>query len=105
MVPLFLKGLVNKGSEKHVSDFRWIIRSAVCGIFGGTAAPAASGSISRSVEEGYSMKRMSETYDIWLDQVRDALTSINMHIEDWQGIWPFDFGAEYKAGTNPDAAA
>jgi hypothetical protein len=51
------------------------------------------------------MKRMSETYDIWLDQVRDALTSINMHIEDWQGIWPFDFGAEYKAGTNPDAAA
>ena len=28
-----------------------------------------------------------------------------MRIEDWQGVWPFNFSAEYEAGTNPDAAA
>ncbi|MGD1082163.1 MAG: hypothetical protein ABR881_27920 [Candidatus Sulfotelmatobacter sp.] len=48
---------------------------------------------------------MADSYDIWLDQVRDSLRSINMSMEDWQKIWAFDFGAEYKAGTNPDAAA
>lgn len=48
---------------------------------------------------------MPETYDIWLDRVRDTLRSINMRIEDWQGVWPFDFGTEYKAGTNPGEAA
>ena len=48
---------------------------------------------------------MAEEYDIWLNEVRDALHSINMHVEDWQGVWPFDFSAEYKAGTNPDTAA
>jgi len=26
-----------------------------------------------------------------------------MRIEDWEGAWPFDFSAEYEAGTNPDA--
>jgi hypothetical protein len=31
--------------------------------------------------------------------------SINMQIENWQVIWPFEFGAECKAGTSPDAAA
>lgn len=51
------------------------------------------------------MENMPETYDVWLDQVRDALRSINMRIEDWQGAWPFDFRAEYKAGANPDAVA
>jgi hypothetical protein len=48
---------------------------------------------------------MADSYEVWLDQVKDALRSINMQIEDWQGIWSFDFDAEYKAGTNPDAAA
>jgi hypothetical protein len=48
---------------------------------------------------------MAETYEVWLEQVRHALRSINMHIEDWEGVWPFDFSAEYEAGTNPDAAA
>ncbi|MGB9072408.1 MAG: hypothetical protein WCC22_07025 [Terriglobales bacterium] len=51
------------------------------------------------------MENMPETYDTWLDQVRDALRSINMHIEDWQGVWPFDFVAEHEAGAEPDAAA
>jgi len=48
---------------------------------------------------------MADAYEVWLDQVRDALRSINMRMEDWQGNWSFDFSAEYKAGTNPDAAA
>ena len=48
---------------------------------------------------------MADTYEVWLDQVKDALRSINMQMEDWQGVWSFDFSAEYKAGTNPDAAA
>lgn len=57
------------------------------------------------LRKGYSMENMPETYDTWLDQVRDALRSINMHIEDWQGVWPFDFVAEHEAGAEPDAAA
>jgi hypothetical protein len=48
---------------------------------------------------------MADAYGVWLHQVRDALRSVNIHIEDWQGVWPFDFSAEYEAGANPDAAA
>ena len=51
------------------------------------------------------MRRMADAYDVWLDQVKDALRSINMQMEDWQGIWSFDFSAEYEAGTNPAAVA
>src|SRR5208282_3570737 len=51
------------------------------------------------------MRLMADAYEVWLDQVKDALRSINMQMDDWQGIWSFDFNAEYKAGTNPDAAA
>jgi hypothetical protein len=48
---------------------------------------------------------MIETYENWLEQVKNALRSINMQMEDWQGTWPFDFLGEHNAGTNPDAAA
>lgn len=48
---------------------------------------------------------MTETYDIWLDKVRDTLRSINMRIEEWQSVWPFDFNAEYNAGADPGDAA
>jgi hypothetical protein len=51
------------------------------------------------------MRVMADAYEVWLDQVRDALRSINMPMEDWQKIWAFDFAAEYQRGTNPDAAA
>ena len=51
------------------------------------------------------MRLMADAYEVWLDQVRDALRSINMPMEDWQKIWAFDFRVEHKAGTNPDAAA
>ncbi|MGD1082799.1 MAG: hypothetical protein ABR881_31170 [Candidatus Sulfotelmatobacter sp.] len=48
---------------------------------------------------------MADAYEIWLDQVRDALRSINMPMEVWQGTWRFDFSGEYEAGTKPDDAA
>ena len=51
------------------------------------------------------METMAEEYEAWLDRVRNALRSINMPMENWQGVWVFDFSAEYKAGTNPDVAA
>ena len=48
---------------------------------------------------------MADTYQLWLDQVRDALRSINMQMDDWQPIWSFDFPREHKAGTVPSDAA
>ena len=48
---------------------------------------------------------MADAYEIWLEEVKDALRSINMTMDDWQGVWPFDFSAQYKAGTKPDDAA
>lgn len=45
------------------------------------------------------------TYETWLQQVKEALTSINMPMDDWQSIWPFDFAGEHDRGTDPDAAA
>jgi hypothetical protein len=50
---------------------------------------------------------MTETlnYEVWIKDVQEALRSINMNMNDWQGVWPFDFAAEHKAGTKPDDAA
>jgi hypothetical protein len=47
----------------------------------------------------------SPTYEVWLDQVREALRSINMQMENWQPVWEFDFSREHDAGTAPDEAA
>ena len=48
---------------------------------------------------------MVDSYEAWMDQVRDALRSINMRIEDWQPVWSFEFKSEYEAGTSAGAAA
>lgn len=48
---------------------------------------------------------MTNEYDTWLDQVQDALRSINMAIDDWQVVWPFDFAAEHEKGTSARDAA
>ena len=48
---------------------------------------------------------MANGYDVWLDRVRAALRSINMSIDDWQPVWPFDFSGEHEKGTDPDGAA
>lgn len=45
------------------------------------------------------------TYEVWLNEVKEALASINMPMDEWQGIWPFDFSGEHDAGTSPDGAA
>jgi hypothetical protein len=48
---------------------------------------------------------MSNGYNDWIAEVNSALRSINMSMNDWQPRWPFDFEAEYKAGTKSDDAA
>lgn len=48
---------------------------------------------------------MPSEYDRWLGEVRDALRSINMPMDDWQGIWPFDFKGEHDRGCSPEDAA
>jgi len=48
---------------------------------------------------------MANEHEVWLDQVRAALHSINMSMDDWQPLWPFDFTGEHDKGTDPDAAA
>jgi hypothetical protein len=48
------------------------------------------------------------TYEVWIGEVQQALRSINMSIDmsidDWQSLWPFDFQTEYHSGTKPDEA-
>jgi len=48
---------------------------------------------------------MANEYEAWLDQVRTALHSINMSMDDWQPVWPFDFPGEHDKGTDSGAAA
>lgn len=37
------------------------------------------------------MRLMADAYEVWRDRVKNALRSINMQMEDWQGMWSFDF--------------
>jgi hypothetical protein len=48
---------------------------------------------------------MPDAYEVWVSSVRDALRSINMKMDDWQGRWPFDFKREHNAGTTAKDAA
>lgn len=48
---------------------------------------------------------MSTEIQQWLTGVRQGLCSINMEMDDWQSIWPFDFEGEHRAGTLPNDAA
>ena len=48
---------------------------------------------------------MTITYETWLDDVVVALDSINMTMDDWQRIWPFDFRTEFAAGTTANDTA
>lgn len=48
---------------------------------------------------------MVTAYESWLDEVRAALQTINMPLDDWQKIWAFDFRKEHAAGTSPGEAA
>jgi hypothetical protein len=44
-------------------------------------------------------------YERWLTDVRSTLDSLNMPMDDWQGVWAFEFRAEFNSGTKPDDAA
>jgi hypothetical protein len=48
---------------------------------------------------------MADTYETWLKEVEEALSSINMPMDDWQKIWAFDFQHEFNAGTTANNAA
>jgi len=54
---------------------------------------------------GFNIDNMSSGYNKWIADIHEALRSINMSMDDWQSRWPFDFEAEYKAGTKADDAA
>ena len=44
-------------------------------------------------------------YEAWLDEVRKHLESIDMPMDAWQKVYPFDFDAEYMVNTSPTEAA
>ena len=51
------------------------------------------------------MVMMTARYEAWFKEVQEALSSINMPLEDWQKSWAFDFRAEFNAGAAPNDAA
>jgi hypothetical protein len=48
---------------------------------------------------------MTVDYNSWLREVREALQSINMPMDDWQRAWHFDFQRQYRAGIDAKTAA
>ena len=48
---------------------------------------------------------MNVSFEEWLSEVRSALESINMPMDDWQKSWQFDFPNEFGAGTTANDAA
>lgn len=45
------------------------------------------------------------TFEEWLAEVKAALDGINMPMAEWQAAYPFDYQAEFQAGTTPIEAA
>jgi hypothetical protein len=61
--------------------------------------------LTSSTGEGtFKMVSMVDGYEVWIGEVQQALRSINMSMDDWQSLWPFDFQAEFKAGAKADEA-
>jgi len=48
---------------------------------------------------------MNASFEGWLTEVRSALDSMNMPLDDWQRQWRFDFDREFGAGTTANDAA
>lgn len=48
---------------------------------------------------------MTIGYDSWIKEVRAVLASINMPMEHWQKVWPFDFAKEFLDSISADSAA
>lgn len=51
------------------------------------------------------MAGLVSDYERWLGEVREALASLNMNIDDWQRLWRFDFEREFDSGVGANAAA
>lgn len=49
--------------------------------------------------------KMTVDYTTWLREVRAALASINMPMDEWQKAWRFDFEREFNVGTDAATAA
>jgi hypothetical protein len=49
--------------------------------------------------------KTTAVYSVWLDEVEQALASINMPMEEWQERWTFDFQREYQSGADANDAA
>jgi hypothetical protein len=48
---------------------------------------------------------MTASYEAWLQEVEQALASINMPMEEWQKRWAFDFPREFHSGAAASDAA
>ena len=48
---------------------------------------------------------MADSFEKWLDDVKEALRSVNMPFDDWQDRWRFDFRREFYSGAKADDAA
>ena len=55
--------------------------------------------------EESSMSNDAGTFADWLSEVRKALDSINMPLDTWHAVWPFDFNREFANGTAPSVTA
>lgn len=44
-------------------------------------------------------------YGVWLEEVKQALASVNMPMEEWQRQWAFDFQTEFLSGADANDAA
>ena len=51
------------------------------------------------------MTTATTAYEAWLKEVDEALKSIGMAREDWEGVWPFDFRGEFACGRSANDAA
>ena len=51
------------------------------------------------------MTATSTAYELWLKEVEEALSSINMPMDDWQKIWEFDLRREFEVGTTANDTA
>jgi len=81
-------------------------------ILGAISPEVSSGQPSSTTTSGwigaairFKMEGMAGSYKDWIDEVQQALSAINMSMDDWQSLWPFDFQSEYTAGTKADDAA
>jgi hypothetical protein len=53
----------------------------------------------------FNMMKTGDAYQVWIGEVEQALRCINMSMDDWQSLWPFDFQVEHQAGTKANEAA